>query len=61
MNPLSPVANETQEPTPERVGFHCHICQEPSEKICPRCTRDACDNHLCERCRRCSDCCDCDA
>ena len=20
--------------------FHCHICEEPSEEICPRCTRD---------------------
>ncbi|HUB83112.1 MAG TPA: hypothetical protein VMB03_30135 [Bryobacteraceae bacterium] len=25
-----------------------------------RCTKDACDNHLCEKCRRCSDCCECE-
>ncbi len=41
------------------TGFRCHICQEPSEEICKRCTRDACPNHLCEKCKRCSDCCEC--
>ena len=25
-----------------------------------RCTKDACDNHLCEKCRKCSDCCECE-
>ena len=29
-------------------------------RICARCTKDACDNHLCEKCLRCSDCCECD-
>jgi hypothetical protein len=24
------------------------------------CTKDACDNHLCEKCKRCSDCCVCE-
>ena len=47
-----------QAPQPE-PGFRCHICQEPSEEICVRCTRDACPNHLCEKCKRCSDCCVC--
>lgn len=40
--------------------FRCHICEEPSEEICPRCTRDVCDNHICEHCAQCSDCCDCE-
>jgi hypothetical protein len=29
-------------------------------RICGRCTKDACNNHLCERCVRCSDCCECE-
>jgi hypothetical protein len=41
--------------------FQCHICGEASNEICGRCTRDVCDNHLCERCGHCSDCCVCDA
>lgn len=40
--------------------FTCNICAEPSSQICIYCTKDACDNHLCERCRRCSDCCECE-
>jgi hypothetical protein len=40
--------------------FRCHICEEPSKEICPRCTRDVCDNHICEHCAQCSDCCDCE-
>jgi len=28
--------------------------------ICARCTKDACDNHLCDKCLRCSDCCECE-
>jgi len=38
----------------------CSICAEESTRICARCTKDACDNHLCEKCRRCSDCCECE-
>ena len=44
---------------PEREIFVCHICGERSLEICVRCTRDACDSHLCDRCARCSDCCVC--
>src|SRR5262249_4362253 len=33
---------------------------EGSTRICARCTKDACDNHLCEKCLRCSDCCECE-
>ena len=40
--------------------FRCYICDEPSTEICVRCTRDACENHLCEKCQRCSDCCACE-
>lgn len=29
-------------------------------RICVRCTKDACNNHLCEKCLRCSDCCECE-
>ena len=25
-----------------------------------RCTKDACENHLCEKCLKCSDCCECE-
>lgn len=39
--------------------FTCSICGDGSRSICVYCTKDACDNHLCERCRRCSDCCEC--
>lgn len=42
------------------TGFRCYICGEPSTEICSRCTRDTCDNHICERCLLCSDCCTCD-
>jgi hypothetical protein len=38
----------------------CSICGEESTRICARCTKDACDNHLCEKCLRCSDCCECE-
>jgi hypothetical protein len=24
------------------------------------CTKDACNNHLCDKCGRCSDCCECE-
>jgi hypothetical protein len=29
-------------------------------RICARCTKDACNNHICEKCLRCSDCCECE-
>ena len=41
------------------MPWQCHICGEPCEDICPHCTKDVCDNHICEHCRQCSDCCDC--
>ncbi len=42
------------------MAFTCSICGEQSTRICARCTKDACDNHLCRKCRRCSDCCECE-
>jgi hypothetical protein len=42
------------------MSFQCAICAEESTRICARCTKDTCVNHLCERCGRCSDCCDCE-
>jgi hypothetical protein len=42
------------------MPFTCAICGEESMRICARCTKDTCANHLCERCLRCSDCCDCE-
>lgn len=42
------------------MPFTCSICGEDSTRICVRCTKDACDNHLCEKCLRCSDCCECE-
>ena len=42
------------------MPFQCSICGEESTHICARCTKDACDNHLCEKCLRCSDCCECE-
>jgi hypothetical protein len=42
------------------MPFTCSICGEESTRICVRCTKDACDNHLCEKCRKCSDCCECE-
>jgi hypothetical protein len=42
------------------MPFNCSICGEDSTRICARCTKDICINHLCERCLRCSDCCDCE-
>lgn len=56
-------ADAPSPPTAEDSGdtqFHCYICEEPSTQICVRCTRDACENHLCEKCQRCSDCCVCE-
>jgi len=42
------------------MPFECSICAEESTRICARCTKDACNNHLCEKCLRCSDCCECE-
>jgi len=42
------------------MPFQCSICGEESTRICVRCTKDACDNHVCEKCRKCSDCCECE-
>jgi hypothetical protein len=42
------------------MAFACSICGEESTQICARCTKDACDNHLCAKCHRCSDCCECE-
>ncbi len=42
------------------MPFLCSICGEESTRICKLCTKDSCNNHLCERCGRCSDCCECE-
>lgn len=42
------------------MPFACNICEEESTRICVRCTKDTCSNHLCEKCGACSDCCDCE-
>ena len=42
------------------MSFSCSICEQESTRICARCTKDACVNHVCDRCGCCSDCCDCD-
>lgn len=42
------------------MPFACSICEQESTRICAYCTKDACDNHICERCGCCSDCCQCD-
>ena len=42
------------------MPFICSICGEESTRICVRCTKDACANHLCDKCLRCSDCCECE-
>ena len=42
------------------MPFMCSICAEESTRICARCTKDACNNHLCDKCLRCSDCCECE-
>ena len=42
------------------MPFLCSICGEEATRICARCTKDACSNHLCEKCLRCSDCCECE-
>jgi hypothetical protein len=42
------------------MPFVCSICEEQSTRICVKCTKDTCANHLCEKCAACSDCCDCE-
>lgn len=42
------------------MSYTCSICGEESTRICVRCTKDACPNHVCEKCQRCSDCCECE-
>ena len=42
------------------MPFVCSICGEEATRICARCTKDVCNNHLCEKCLRCSDCCECE-
>lgn len=42
------------------MTFTCSICGEESARICARCTKDACPNHICDKCGRCSDCCECE-
>jgi hypothetical protein len=42
------------------MPFMCSICGEESTRICARCTKDSCNNHLCEKCLCCSDCCECE-
>jgi hypothetical protein len=42
------------------MPFVCSICGEESTRICARCTKDSCNNHICEKCLRCSDCCECE-
>ncbi len=42
------------------MAFTCSICEEESTRICIRCTKDSCENHLCEKCQMCSDCCGCE-
>src|SRR5438477_1666075 len=42
------------------MPFVCSICGEESTRICTRCTKDSCNNHICDKCGRCSDCCECE-
>jgi len=42
------------------MNFTCTICEETSTRICARCTKDTCANHLCDKCGACSDCCSCE-
>jgi hypothetical protein len=42
------------------MTFTCSICDETSSRICVRCTKDTCGNHLCDKCGACSDCCTCE-
>lgn len=42
------------------MPFFCSICGEESTRICARCTKDTCANHICDKCGKCSDCCECE-
>ncbi len=42
------------------MPLSCSICDAESTRICAWCTKDACENHLCDKCQRCSDCCECE-
>jgi hypothetical protein len=42
------------------MNFTCTICEQTSSRICVRCTKDTCGNHLCDKCGACSDCCACE-
>lgn len=42
------------------MPYTCTICEAESTRICVCCTKDTCENHLCEKCQRCSDCCECE-
>ena len=39
------------------MAFICSICERESTRICVSCTKDTCDDHLCNICKSCSDCC----
>jgi hypothetical protein len=52
--------HEFRESLMNAMTFHCTICEQESTRICVRCTKDTCSNHLCEKCGCCSDCCDCE-
>jgi hypothetical protein len=39
------------------MTFRCTICEQESSRICVCCTKDTCDDHLCNLCKSCSDCC----
>lgn len=54
------IKSQTAPGAPASHSFACSICGEASTQICAWCTKDACDDHLCEKCRRCSDCCRCE-
>jgi hypothetical protein len=53
-------AGRPEEEVDEPMAFFCSICGEESTRICVRCTKDTCSNHLCDKCQRCSDCCECE-
>jgi hypothetical protein len=55
-----PDALQNSQETIVIMPFVCSICGEESMRICALCTKDACNNHLCEKCGRCSDCCECE-
>lgn len=54
-------AEKNEEEMTAVMTFTCSICGESSHEICVYCTKDTCDNHMCQRCHRCSDCCVCES